>query len=118
MKKYEETIELLKKYNQEHIIKLLNSLEENKQEELIQQLTNIDLEMLMKLYENTKNKVIKTENKIEHISYLEKANLDKQEKEKFDKLGEKVIINGEYAVVTMAGRTRNKIRLFRTKRNF
>ena len=36
MDKGEETIQLLKTYNQEHIIKLLNKLEGEKKEELAQ----------------------------------------------------------------------------------
>jgi len=103
MKEKTDIIELLKKYNQEHIINLLNKLEGNKKEELIEQINNIDLDMVIKLYETTKNKFVKNENKIEHIKYLDKANLEKQEKELFDKLGEAVIKNNEYAVVTMAG---------------
>jgi len=103
MKKYEGAIEILKKYNQEHIITLLNKLEESKKEELIKQINNINFDMVMKLYEATKNKVVDKENKIENIKYLDKSSLDKLEKETFDKLGEEVIKNGEYAVVTMAG---------------
>jgi len=103
MKNNEGIVEVLKKYNQEHIINLLNKLEESKKEKLIEQINNIDLDMVMKLYETTKNKFVKNENKIDYIKYLDKSNLDKQEKEKFDKLGEKVIKNGEYAVITMAG---------------
>jgi len=103
MKNNEETIELLKKYNQNHIINLLNKLEEHKKEELIKQINHIDLDMVMKLYESIKNRIVKKENKIEYIKYLDKSNLNKQEKEIFDELGEKVIENGEYAVVTMAG---------------
>lgn len=118
MKNIEEVVQKLEKYNQKHIIKLLNSLEENKKEELIEQINHIDLDMVMKLYENTKNKVIKNENKIEYIKYLDKANLDKKEKAKFDRIGEDVIKNGEYAVVTMAGRTGNKTRSYWTKGNF
>jgi len=118
MKSYQEITELLKKYNQEHVINLLNKLEENKKEELIEQIKNIDFDMLIKLYETTQNKCIKKENKIDYINYLDKSDLSEEEKEKFDKLGEKIIENSEYAVVTMAGRPRNKIRSHRTKRNF
>ena len=103
MKNNESAIELLTKYNQEHIIKLLSKLEGNAKQELIEQINNIDLDMLMKLYETTRNNSIKAEQKIEYIEYLDKSNLGKKEKEKFDKFGEKVIKNGEYAVVTMAG---------------
>ncbi|MBR2220899.1 MAG: hypothetical protein IJ975_02020 [Clostridia bacterium] len=54
MDKKQETIELLKEYNQEHIIRLLNKLEEEKQEELIKQIQTIDLHQITELYNNTK----------------------------------------------------------------
>ena len=117
MKNNEEVINMLKKYKQEHVINLLNQLEVTKKEELIEQIKNIDLDMVMKLYEATKNKLNKDDNKIEYIKYLDKSDLDKQQKENFDKLGEEVIKNAEYAVVTMAGRSRNKTRTFRAKGN-
>jgi len=103
MKNNERAIEILTKYNQEHVIKVLNKLEGNKKQELIEQINNIDLDMLMKLYETTKNKFIKNENEIEYIKYLNKSDLDKKQKDDFDKLGIEVIKNGQYAVVTMAG---------------
>ena len=49
MDKNEEIIQLLKTYNQEHIIKLLNKLEEKQKEELIEQINNIDFHQIMEL---------------------------------------------------------------------
>ena len=103
MDKNEDVIQLLKMYNQEHIIKLLYKLEEKQKEELIEQINNIDFHQIMELYDNTKRKIEIKENKIEAIEYLDKEKLTKNEKEKFDELGEKTIISGQYAVVTMAG---------------
>ena len=103
MDKNEEIIQLVKTYNQEHIIKLLNKLEEKQKEELIEQINNIDFHQIMELYENTKKGIEIKENKIEAIKYLDKEKLTKNEKERFDDLGEKVIVSGQYAVVTMAG---------------
>ena len=52
---------------------------------------------------NLKNGEIELkENKIESIPYLDKEKLTKNEKDTFDNLGEKVIVSGHYAVVTMA----------------
>ena len=103
MDKNEEIIKLLKEYNQEHIIELLNKLDENKKEELLEQLKNIDFHQIAELYENTKKEIELKENKIESIPYLDKEKLTKNEKDTFDNLGEKVIVSGNYAVVTMAG---------------
>ena len=103
MDRNEEIIQLLKEYNQEHIIKLLEKLDEEKKQELMEQIKNIDLQQIKELYENTKREIEIKENKIESIKYLDKEKLNKEEKEKFDTLGEEIITNNKYAVVTMAG---------------
>ncbi len=103
MEKNEEIIQSLKTYNQEHIIKLLENLDEEKKEDLLEQLNNIDFHQMMELYERTKKTIEIKDNKIEEITYLDKAKLTKKEKDHFIELGEQVIISGNYAVVTMAG---------------
>lgn len=103
MEKNEEIIQSLRTYNQEHIIKLLEKLDEEKKEDLLEQLTHIDFHQMMELYERTKKTIEIKENKIEEIAYLDKAKLTKNEKEHFVELGEQVIVSGNYAVVTMAG---------------
>ncbi len=103
MDKIKETFALLERYGQKHIIKLLNNLEGKEKEELIEQISKIDFHQIMELYENTKKDMAIKENKIENITYLDKAKLSKEQKEEFDQLGEMAIKNREYAVVTMAG---------------
>ena len=103
MDKEQDIIEILKQYKQEHIINLLNKLEEKQKEELIEQINNIDFHQIMELYENTKNEIEIKENKIESVAYLDKEKLTKSDKERFDELGERAIVSGQYAVVTMAG---------------
>ena len=110
MDKVQDAIELLKVYNQEHIIKLLDRLEGTKKEELIDQINKIDFHQIMELYDNTKKELEIKENKIENITYLDKAKLSKEQKEEFDKIGEMAIRNGEYAVVTMAGGQGSRLR--------
>ena len=94
MDKEQEAIDLLKSYNQNHIINLLKKLDEVKKQELIEQINRIDFEQIMELYDNTKKKIEIKENKIESIDYLDKAKLSNEQKEKFDKLGEEVIRTG------------------------
>ena len=103
MDKTQDIIELLKEYNQEHIIKILDKIDEKSRKELIQQILNIDLHQIMELYNNTKKEIEFKENKIEPLKYLDKAKLTEIQKNKFDELGKKVVRNGQYAVVTMAG---------------
>ena len=103
MDKTKDAIEILKTYNQDHIIRLLDKLEGEKKQELIDQIMKIDFNQIHELYENTKKEIEIKENKIEAIKYVDKSKLTKEEKENLDKLGEDVIKKGEYAVVTMAG---------------
>lgn len=103
MDKVQDTIDLLKMYNQEHVIKLMEKLNESQKRELIEQINKIDFHQLKELYDNTKKEIEIKENKIEPLPYLDKKKLSKEQKEEFDKLGKEVIENGQYAVVTMAG---------------
>ncbi len=103
MDKIQEAKELLEKYNQHHISNLLDKLNDEKKQELLEQINKIDFEQIMELYDNTKKEIEIKENKIEGISYLDKAKLSNKQIKEFDDLGEQVIRNGEYAVVTMAG---------------
>ena len=103
MDKTEEAADILAEYNQQHIITLLKKLDEAKKQELIEQINNIDFHQLKELYDNTKKEIEIKENKIVAIDYLDKEKLSKNETERFNNLGENIIVNGKYAVVTMAG---------------
>ena len=110
MNKVQDTIEILKKYNQQHIIKLLEQLEGKEKEELMEQINQTDFHQIMELYANTQKENEIKENKIENIPYLDKAKLTKEQKEEFKALGERAIKNKEYAVVTMAGGQGSRLR--------
>ena len=86
MDKKQEAIDILKEYDQEHIIRLLEKLDSKKQEELIEQIHKIDFHQMLELYNNTKRKIEFKESKIEPLKYLDKAKLTEQQHEKFDKL--------------------------------
>ena len=103
MNKSQDIIETLKEYKQDHIISLLNKSDEDKKQEIIDQLNHIDLHQLMELYDNTKKQIEVKNNKIEAISYNDKEKIEKKQKEKWDEIGKKIIQNREYAVITMAG---------------
>ena len=103
MDKVQDTIDILKMYNQEHIIKLIEKLDEDKKQALVEQISKIDFHQLKELYDNTKKEIDIKENKIEPLPYLDKKKLSEEQKEEFQRLGEAVLEKGEYAVVTMAG---------------
>ena len=102
-KKIQDVVDVLKEYNQEHIINLLNKLEEPKKQELLEQINKIDFHQIMELYDNTKKEIEIKENIIESIPYYDKEKLTKEQKNEFDTIGEEIIKSGKYAVVTMAG---------------
>ena len=56
-KKIQDVVDVLKEYNQEHIINLLNKLEEPKKQELLEQINKIDFHQIMELYDNTKKEI-------------------------------------------------------------
>jgi len=101
MEKLQQTIAKLKEYNQEHIINIIEKIDDKKQQELIDQILNFNFEEIERIY---KNKDIHEEiNEIEPINSVDKNKLSVDEKNELDELGEKIIKAGQYAVVTMAG---------------
>lgn len=103
MDKWQDTIELLKQYHQEHIVDWLKQVDELKRKELINQLNEIDFNLMTELYENTKKEIKFKENKIESVPYIDKEKLNFEQRRHYEELGETAIRSGSYAVVTMAG---------------
>ena len=95
----EQTKKLLKEQKQEQI---LDYPIKNK-EEFAREVLKINFEELNKSYDKAiKNEKVRN-SKIEPIPYIEKDKLSEEEKENYKKIGENIIKNNEYAVVTMAG---------------
>ena len=94
---------ILKENNQENILNILRKIDDNKKEKLIKQILNLDFEQLNKLYEETKIEPEILEKKIEHIGYVDEYKLTEEQKNRYTTLGEDIIKNNQYAVVTMAG---------------
>lgn len=63
----------------------------------------IDIEQMTKLYESTKVKPDLNTSKIMPIDYIDKEKLRLEEKEALQRIGENIIKNNQYAVVTLAG---------------
>ena len=101
--RYDEVKSCLKKYNQEHILKNFENLSEKNKSKLLDQILAIDFEQINELYESTKKQISFVNDKIEPIDYVDKSTLSIEEYEKYNNLGESVIKQGKYAVVTMAG---------------
>ena len=98
-----ELEEKLKTYNQEQIIKEIEEMDNTEQEQIVKQINEIDFEEVEKLYNLTKKEQTVKSGKIEPINYIDLEKISKEEKESSKKLGEQIIKNNQYAVVTMAG---------------
>lgn len=96
---FEQTKKILKYQKQEQILEYPI----RNKEEFASEVLKINFEELNKLYDKAiKNEKVEN-SKIEPIPYIEKDKLSEEEKEHYKKIGEDIIRNNEYAVVTMAG---------------
>ena len=93
----------LKKHNQDKIIIEVEKMDNQYQEKIIKQINAIDFEEVEKLYNLTKQDHVVKNGKIEPINYIDLEKISKEEKENSKKIGEKIIKDNQYAVVTMAG---------------
>ena len=99
--KLEEIKNILKKYNQEHLLNHYETLDETHKKELLEQIEEIDFELANSLYQNV-GKQEKQEDKITPIEYLDKYKLYDDYKY-YENIGKKAIMEGKLAAVTMAG---------------
>ena len=101
--KFKKAKDILIKYNQEH---------------LLNEIFRINFDEILTLYtKSINNQNIDTNFKVSPIKHIEKDKLTNLEIENYTKIGEEKIKSNAFAVVTMAGRSRNKIRIQRSKRN-
>ena len=109
MNNYEK---LLIDNKQDHLLEYVEMAGKRNKSKLIKQIENVDYKQIQDLYnisQRDKTKAVKSYI-IEHIKFRDKSKITKEELQELKNLGEKVIKNNEYAVVTMAGGQRNKIR--------
>lgn len=103
MKNIEIAIDKLKKYNQEHVIKIMERFTEEEKEKIADQINNMDFENLTKLYNELNKEEINLGNVIEPISALKKNKLSLEQLEEMSDLGKNIIMTGKFAVATMSG---------------
>ena len=99
-------IEIVKKYNQEHLLKYIDLIPTDEgKKDLISDIEKIDFERLKQLY-SLSNQNFKNTMKavmLEHIRVFDKDRFSNEENKEILKIGEDIIANNQYAVVTMAG---------------
>ena len=95
--------EILKKYNQEHLLMFYNELNDFEKQSLLNQLNSINYEKVNNLYNNLKNFTIPLDEVIEPLDYFIKSELSENQKSLLNNIGENVLKQNTYAVLTMAG---------------
>lgn len=100
---YNEALKKLKTYGQEQVLDRYNFLDDNKKQKLIKQIKNIDFDQIQELFIEKDKKIDDKTCKITNIEYVDKSKLSKEEYERYNEIGTKIIQEGKYAVVTMAG---------------
>ena len=100
----------LNQYGQEHIIQFWDELTSEEQHILLHQIEGIDFEQLSSLFKMTQEEKIQNQDAISPMEYVDKYKLSEEQRNHFVAIGEETIQKGEYAVVTMAGGQRYKIR--------
>jgi len=90
--------ETLKKYNQEHLLKIIDKMNDEQKKKIFNDLENIDFEQIKRLYEELiESKEVN--DRFEPIDYIVKQDVIG----KYDEKGIEIIKNNKYAIVTMAG---------------
>ncbi len=101
--KLEDAKKILEKYNQQHLWKSYERLDESGKENLLGQIARIDFEKMKDLYDLSQAKIEMKDAVIEPMVYQDSAKLSETEKAELIKLGEDAIKANKLAIVTMAG---------------
>lgn len=115
--KYEEAKEILKKYNQNHIIKFMDLADEETKEKMIEQVLRIDFEELKELQEKTYEELFVDLEELEPITAINPDRIEKSELDRYKKIGEDLIKKNKFAIATMAGGQGTRLRISISKRN-
>ena len=105
-----ETIEILEKYNQHHIVEHMEKLDNNNKTKIVKQIKDINFEEMKDLYNKTKTNREKKNSDIKPIKTIVADNIEQAQKNEYIELGEKILKEGKLAVVTMAGGQGTRLR--------
>lgn len=103
-------IEILEKYNQHHIAKHIRKIDDNKKAQIIEQIKEIDLEEVTRLYKKTQTNREKRSIKIEPLKTIIADQIEQEQKNEYIEIGEKILKDNKFAVVTMAGGQGTRLR--------
>ena len=109
---YNKAKEVLKRYNQNHIINFIDTADLEVKDKLIKQVLNIDFEELKELYKKTSEKIKVDLKELEPISGVNPDKITKEELLNYEKIGIDIIKSNKFAVCTMAGGQGTRLRTF------
>lgn len=95
--------DILKKYNQEHLLQFYDELNQVEKQFLLEQILSMNFDEILNLYEKSKFDVLDSTEKIEPLHYIDKSKLSENECTFYSNLGINTIKNGNLAVITLAG---------------
>ena len=105
--KYNDAKEILRKYNQKHVITFLNFPDGKINDNIVDQVLKIDFEELKELYNKTFEDLYVDLEQLQPIAGVNPDRLTNKELQKYEEVGANIIKNNKFAVGTMAGRPRN-----------
>lgn len=98
---YELAKDILKKYNQEHLLNFYEELNNEEKQELINQICNINFQQILDLFEASKTDEVIPHNLIEPLEYDIKSNLSKDMISYYENIGKNAL--NKCCLVTLAG---------------
>lgn len=101
--KLKKAQELVKKYNQEHLLKFYDEKSDEEKEILLDQILSIDFDLMNQLYDKVIVPPDLEDVEIEPIDYVDKSKLTATETKVYEEKGIEAIKDNKFAVVTMAG---------------
>lgn len=101
--KLNEAKQILKEYNQEHLLQFYDEISEEEKNILINQILNMNFEQILNLYNNSIHPKVQPKIDISPLQHIEKDLLSNEEMNYYISLGEAIIKSNSFAVITMAG---------------
>ena len=101
--KLQKVNSILEKYNQKHLIQFYDELDDNQKEALLNQILSINFQEIFDLYDASMLPENFSLKDLSPLEYVEKSNFSEEEIRFYSKIGENIINQNSFAVVTMAG---------------
>ena len=100
---YEQAIEKLKGYKQTEILPLIEQFSSEEKEKITRQIERLDFDKIGGLYDELSKQEATSSEGIEEVKAINKEKLPQEQLEHYNELGENIIKQHQYAVVTMSG---------------